>query len=79
MDGDYKTVCTLCDEFKMIMPNDIDIKSYLFETLSLQQLELRLKELQHALELLDERSTKVFQNLAIMTAITTIIGWKKRT
>lgn len=79
MDGDYKTVCTLCDEFKRIMPNDIDIKSYLFETLSLQQLELRLKELQQALELLDERSTKVFQNLAIMTAITTIIGWKKRT
>lgn len=79
MDGDYKTVCTLCDEFKRIMPNDIDIKSYLFETLSLQQLELRLKELQQALELLDERSTKVFQNLAIMTSITTIIGWKKRT
>ena len=61
MDGDYKTVCTLCDEFKRIMPNDIDIKSYLFETLSLQQLELRLKELQQALELLDERSTKVFK------------------
>ena len=61
MDGDYKTVCTLCDEFKRIMPNDIDIKSYVFETLSLQQLELRLKELQQALELLDERSTKVFK------------------